>query len=100
MDAPNALRAQAFVRSPEEALRPQDMLALVGQKQIGGAYAEATVALAGTGKADDQALSAEVLTPSGANPDGADRAPDPPRGALTSGGDRRARLVHRLGPAL
>ena len=68
MDAPNALRAQAFVRSPEEARRPQDVLALVGQKQIGGAYAEATVALAGTGKADDQALSAEVLTPSGAIP--------------------------------
>ena len=50
----------AFVRSPEEARRPQDVLALVAQKQIRGAYAEATVALAGTGKADDQALSAEA----------------------------------------
>jgi len=60
MDDLNALRAQAFVRSPDEARRPQDVLALVRQKQIRSAYAEAAVALAGTGKADDQALSDEV----------------------------------------
>ncbi|MCC4254798.1 MAG: relaxase/mobilization nuclease domain-containing protein [Pseudomonadota bacterium] len=60
VDDLNALRAQAFVRSPDEARRPQDVLALVRQKQIRGAYAEAAVALAGTGKADDQALSEEV----------------------------------------
>jgi len=60
MDELNALRAEAFVRSPDEARRPQDVLALVRQKQIRGAYAEAAVALAGTGKADDQALSDEV----------------------------------------
>ena len=60
MDELNALRAQAFVRSPNEARRPQDVMALVRQKQIRGAYAEAAVALAGTGQADDQALSDEI----------------------------------------
>jgi hypothetical protein len=60
MDELNALRAQAFVRSPDEARRPEDVMALVRQKQIRGAYAEAAVALAGTGKADDHALSDEV----------------------------------------
>jgi hypothetical protein len=60
MDELNALRAEAFVRSPDEARRPQDVLALVRQKQIRGAYAEAAVALAGTGKADDRALSNEI----------------------------------------
>ena len=60
MDDLNALRAQAFVRSPDEARRPQDVLALVRQKQIRGAYAEAAVALAGTGSADDQVLSNEI----------------------------------------
>lgn len=60
MDDLNALRAQAFVRSPDEARRPQDVLALVRQKQIRGAYAEAAVALARTGEVDDQALSDEI----------------------------------------
>ena len=76
------------------------MLALVAQKQIRGAYAEATVALAGAGKADDQALSAEVLTPSSAIPMARVVRETRRAATLTSGGDRRARLMHRLAPAL
>src|SRR3546814_19049564 len=57
MDELNVLRARAFARARDEERRPQDVIALVRQKQIRGAYAEAAVALARTGEADDQALS-------------------------------------------
>ena len=60
MDELNVLRARAFVRARDEERRPQDVMALVRQKQIRGAYAEAAVALARTGEADDQALSDEI----------------------------------------
>jgi hypothetical protein len=56
----NVLRARAFARAGDEERRPQDVMALVRQKQIRGAYAEAAVALARTGEADDQALSNEI----------------------------------------
>src|SRR3546814_19846432 len=48
------------LRARDEERRPQDVMALVRQKQIRGAYAEAAVALARTGEADDQALSDEI----------------------------------------
>src|SRR3546814_10178412 len=60
MDELNVLRARAFARARDEERRPQDVMALVRQKQIRGAYAEAAVALARTGEADDQALSDEI----------------------------------------
>src|SRR3546814_8224142 len=52
MDELNVLRARAFARARDEERRPQDVMALVRQKQIRGAYAEAAVALARTGEAD------------------------------------------------
>src|SRR3546814_4332763 len=60
MDELNVLRARAFARARDEERRPQDVIALVRQKQIRGAYAEEAVALARTGVADDQALSDEI----------------------------------------
>src|SRR3546814_1050979 len=53
MDELNVLRARAFARARDEERRPQDVMALVRQKQIRGAYAEAAVALARTGEADE-----------------------------------------------
>src|SRR3546814_19026635 len=60
MDELNVLRARAFARARDADRRPQDVMALVRQKQIRGAYAEAAVALARTGEAEDQALSAKI----------------------------------------
>ena len=60
MDELNVLRARAFAHARDEERRPQDVMALVRQKQIRGAYAEAAVALARTGEADVQALSDEI----------------------------------------
>lgn len=54
------LRAQAFLRASNEECRAEDVMALPRQKHIRGAYAEAAVALAGTGKTEDIALSGEI----------------------------------------
>ena len=56
----NELRAQSYVRASDQERRPEDVMALARQKQIRGAYAEAAVALAGTGKAEDRALGQEI----------------------------------------
>jgi hypothetical protein len=56
----NELRAQSFVRGADQERRAEDVMALARQKQIRGAYAEAAVALAGTGKAEDRALGQEI----------------------------------------
>ncbi len=60
MDELNVLRARAFAHARDGERRPQDVMALMRQKQIRGAYAEAAVALARTGEAHDQALSDEI----------------------------------------
>src|SRR3546814_1542282 len=41
MDELNVLRARAFARARDEERRPQDVMALVRQKQIRGAYRSA-----------------------------------------------------------
>src|SRR3546814_10095471 len=56
----NELRAQSFVRAADQERRAEDVMALARQKQIRGAYAEAAVALAGTGKPEDRALGQEI----------------------------------------
>jgi len=62
LDQLNDLRAQAFVRASDTQRRVEDVMALSRQKQIRGAYAEAAVALAGTGSAEDVALSGEIAS--------------------------------------
>ncbi|MFB9047599.1 relaxase/mobilization nuclease domain-containing protein [Sphingobium indicum] len=56
----NELRARSFVRAADQERRPEDVMALARQKQIRGAYAEAAVALAATGKPEDRALGQEI----------------------------------------
>jgi hypothetical protein len=48
------------VLGADQERRAEDVMALARQKQIRGAYAEAAVALAATGKPEDRALGQEI----------------------------------------